>query len=347
MMKSIPENISRWERDEIVYREFYRLSKAGKKEEAEAYAGQNGTPEEKEWLMFPGSIDPKKTENDFFNTGRNVQIRKHPRFFPLFFHNHTFFEIIYVLSGKCVEYTGETRLTAAKVVLREGDLFLLAPNVTHGIEVLDDSIVVNILVRHSTFLDIFLNTVRDKSDIAMFFLANLYEKEKIPYLLFHTMRDDQICSDILEMMKEQEEMDEYSDRIVCAMLTIFFNHLSRRFSDRMETGGRERKPAEYEKRMMDYILRNYQSVSLKELARVFHFSVPYCSRVVKEISGVSFQDLVTSIRLQQAENLLSHTQMSIADIGDQTGYKNPETFIRAFQRIYHMSPSQYRKHLTM
>ena len=35
--------------------------------------------------------------------------------------------------------------------LREGDICILAPDVDHGIEVFDDSIVLNVLIRYSTF----------------------------------------------------------------------------------------------------------------------------------------------------------------------------------------------------
>lgn len=61
--------------------------------------------------------------------------------------------------------------------------------------------------------------------------------------------------------------------------------------------------------------------------------------------GVSFSELITQIRLEQGENLLSHTQMSVADISERLGYKNPETFIRAFYRNYKRTPNQYRKSL--
>lgn len=101
--------------------------------------------------------------------------------------------------------------------------------------------------------------------------------------------------------------------------------------------------SEYSEPMMSYIMNHSSDVSLTDIANHFHFSVPYCSRLVKEFSGLPFSKLITQIRMSQAENLLTHTQMSVADISEQVGYKNPETFIRVFTRIYHLSPTQYRK----
>ncbi|MBQ9210720.1 MAG: helix-turn-helix transcriptional regulator [Clostridia bacterium] len=41
--------------------------------------------------------------------------------------------------------------------------------------------------------------------------------------------------------------------------------------------------------------------------------------------------------------MLLHTRTSVADIGYMVGYENPESFIRAFQKVYGCSPSVYRK----
>ncbi|MBO7709096.1 MAG: helix-turn-helix domain-containing protein [Lachnospiraceae bacterium] len=335
--EEIRNRLLSWDRDELFYREYTQRILSGQPVE-DLMADEEIPREWKDWISDPGCIDPNKTEDDFFREKRNVSLQKHPRFFPYFEHRHTFFEMIYVLSGKCREVT-----EGAKTILEEGDLFVLAPNVTHGIEVKDESVVLNILIRHNTFMDIFLNTVRDKSQIALFFLGNLYEKDKIPYLLYHTGKDERIRDHILDLAMEQSIHDEYADKISCALVTLFFHHLTRSYSCSMEIPGVIRKEQAYQNEMIRYITDHYQSVTLGELAETFHFSVPYCSRLVQEITGRSFSRLVTELRVQQGENLLSHTQMNVGDISAQVGYRNPETFIRAFTRIYRMSPSQYRR----
>ena len=156
----------------------------------------------------------------------------------------------------------------SRTELREGDICILAPEVDHGIEVFDDSVVLNVLVRYSTFADVFYNVIRDKGQIAAFFLGNLFEKSRVRYLIYHT---------------------------------------------------------------------------LGEVAERFHFSEPYCSKRILGITGMPFSELVTRIRLQNGESMLIHTQMSIADISERVGYKNPETFVRCFRRYYQMTPGQYRK----
>lgn len=177
----------------------------------------------------------------------------------------------------------------------------------------------------------------------MFFLGSLYKKRRIEYLIFRTAQDEVIRNYVLEMYMEQICQDDFSDRIMCSILTIFFNQLTRRHGKTVEIKNQDKLHDPYQEEMLNYIINNYNSVSIKSLAEHFHFSEPYCSIIVKEISGATFSELLTSIRMQQGENLLTQTQLSIEAISEQVGYKNPESFIRAFKRIYHVSPSQYRK----
>lgn len=247
--------------------------------------------------------------------------------------------MIYVLSGECTQ-----RFLEEKVHLKSGDLCLLAPNVVHGIEAFqDDCVILNILIRRSTFLDIFYNTVRDKSQISLFFIGNIYAKRKIRFLLFHTDRDPVIRNHILDMYQEHKNGDEYSDRIICGQLTIFFTQLTRRHREHLDIPDARKNKSEYESALINHIIVNCATITLSGLAKQFHFSEPYCSKFVKSISGLTFTSLLTNIRLQQGEQLLMLSQLSVEDISDKVGYKNPESFIRAFKRQYGMSPSQYRK----
>lgn len=337
--KLIVDYLKQWNPDELFFRDYYYALEERTSID-DLLKREDITEADKKLALNPDSGDSHMSEARFFSKTQNVVLIKHPRYCPFFTHQHVFFEIIYVLSGHGLEITNDR-----SVELHEGDLCILAPNVTHGLKVFDDSVIVNILIRHSTFMDIFLNTIRDKSQISLFFMGNMYEKNKIRYLLYPTADDDVIRNYILDMYTEQLHQDEYSDRIICSLLTIFFTQLTRRHGKNVIVPDIIGSKSEYSDEILNYIINHYESVTLNDLAEHLHFSVPYCSKVVKAISGTSFSDLITQIRIKQGENLLSHTQMSVADISDKIGYKNPETFIRAFNRFYHLSPSQYRKNM--
>lgn len=330
-------HLKEWGKDELFYREVYMTKEKGMSLEPLRQRTDIAS-DIREWALKPDSIDPYKTEESFFANGRNVTLIKHPRYLPFFAHRHAFFEIIYVVSGHCLEVTNDRR-----VELKEGELCILAPDVSHGLEVYDESVVLNILIRYSTFMDIFYNIICGKGQLAGFFLGNLYEKDKTRYLLYHACEDEVIRNSILDMYMEQMQRDVYSDRIICSQLTIFFARLTRRHGGTVELSGRSRGKAEYSDGILNYILQNYAAVTLRDVAARFHFSEPYCSRMIRDITGSSFTELLTRIRLGNGENLLACTQMSVADISQRIGYKNPETFIRSFSKAYHVTPSQYRK----
>ena len=214
------EDIEKWQIDEKFFRDYYNAVNSGK-DTSEILSRPEVAESDKELALDPLSLDPHMTEIKFFEDGRNVFLVKHPRYLPYFTHNHAFFEMIYVMKGHCSQITNN-RL----IEMSEGDLCILAPNVTHGIQVYDDSIIINILIRHSTFQDIFLHSIRDKSHISLFFLGNIYEKSAIDYLMFHTAGDDIIRNYILDMYMEQTHLDDYSDRIICSLMTIFFTQLT-------------------------------------------------------------------------------------------------------------------------
>lgn len=331
-------DLEKWSENERFFKEFY-YARQNEKSIKDLIKKTKADREEVENAINPDRIDMIMSEERFFPSGRNAMLIKHPRYYPYFTHQHVFFEMIYVLKGHCMEITND------KVVeLNEGDICLLAPNVTHGLKSYDDdSIIINLLIRYSTFQDIFLNTIRSKSQLSMFFMGNIYEKRKTHYLLYHTSDDIIIRNYILDMYLEQMNDDAYSDRIICSLMTIFFTQLTRRHGRTVEIPDINMEISEIGSLMLNYIVNNYSTVTLTTLSEAFHYSVPYCSKIIKEVSGNSFSDLLTSIRLQQGENLLIHTPLSIADISDKLGYMNPETFIRAFSRIYHMSPTQYRR----
>lgn len=326
----------RWDEQEEFYRGWHLADDARR---AELLADERIPREFRENVAHPEGIDPLKTEERFFASGRNVSLVKHPRYLPYFEHSHDFYEMICVLSGSC-----EQVLDGSSQVLAGGDVCLIAPGVPHGIEVMDDSLVVNVLIRSSSFLDLFQGALRDHGPVASFFLGSAFGQQGARSLVFHTGSDPLLRDAICDMYAEQQEDDDVADRIVCSLLMVFLARLARGYGDAAElTDVRRREPSELGDRMLAHVLAHAADVTLASLAREFHYSAPYCSRVVREASGHTFTELVTLARIERAMALLAGTQLSVASIGERVGYRSPETFIRAFERQLYLTPSQYRR----
>ena len=94
--------------------------------------------------------------------------------------------------------------------------------------------------------------------------------------------------------------------------------------------------------MLNYIQANYQTVTLEDMANVFHLSTPYISKYIKDKSGKTFGEHVTQVRLKRAKTLLKNGNMTVENISYAIGYPNAEHFIRVFKKAFNMTPIQYR-----
>lgn len=269
-------------------------------------------------------------------TDKCIYLTKHDRCTPPFIHTHTFFEIIYVLKGSCLHHIHGNSYTMA-----EGDLCMISPAVEHSIFADEHSIILNILVRRSNIEDILFNALRDKNVISDFLVNSIYLKNYAAYIVFHTFQDEEVKTQILEMYLEQFTDDVLSDRILSSMLMIFFVKLIRKYKRTAETPLAPVSDTA-SARLLHYIADDFASITLNELAARLNYSVPYCSKYIKKMTGQSFIQLQKRIRFQKAEKYLTSTNFSIQKISSLVGYENPENFIRAFKKEYGISPSGYR-----
>ena len=71
-------------------------------------------------------------------------------------------------------------------------------------------------------------------------------------------------------------------------------------------------------------------------------STAYLSRLVKEISGSTINEHVTSLIYQEACNLLSHSSMSIGEIADALSFSDQSALTNFFKMRAGMTPLAYR-----
>lgn len=283
------------------------------------------------------SISEKYMFDEKMST-RDAYLSKHNRYSPVYIHTHDYFEMFYVMRGQCHQRINEEAMT-----MQEGDLCFLAPYTPHTMEVFDDSIIINIYIRISTFDDIFFNILRSKNILSMFFMNSLYTSSHMDYLVFHTGGDEEIYTEILSMMLEQMADDEYTNRIIYNLLSVFFTKLMRKYAKTASHSMEHKAGDEHLQEIISYIYDHYQTVTLNELTEHFHLTAAYCSRLIKNHTGRNFKDLLKDIRLRKARNMLLTTNAKISEISRRLGYENKESFNRLFKQHYGVSPGVYRE----
>lgn len=333
--------------DEKIYKTYYELRNAPKKQEEYVQSLDRNFIIQHNILLpnFPEVYFPEELQEQdlHFNFGdisnRFVFLNKHYRYTPVIEHSHDYFEIIYMLRGSCHQMLGGENLP-----LHQGDICFIPPHTKHTLEIFDDSVAINITVRRSKFQEIFLSNMRQGSLLTHFFLSSLYSKRPMRRIVFSTGLDTQIEATILSMYLENISDDEYSSQVLDHMLPLLFINIQRKYSKSASVidGTSATNPAAM--KLIEYINSNSTVISLNELADHFHYSVSHCSRLIKEETGMTYTAFLRHLRMSKAATMLLNSNNSVAYISELMGFLNTETFIRTFQKEFHETPTQYRKH---
>lgn len=89
------------------------------------------------------------SDEEWFQNGENILVCKHLRYSPVSMHTHSFIEISYMLSGSCKEVIQFPSGVTEQLILQQGDFFIIPPKLQHSVEIFNDSIMINILIRTS------------------------------------------------------------------------------------------------------------------------------------------------------------------------------------------------------
>lgn len=99
--------------------------------------------------------------------------------------------------------------------------------------------------------------------------------------------------------------------------------------------------------VLRYIEEHYREGTLAELAGIMGYDVYCLSRMIKQVLGRNYKELLQVKRLNQAAFLLQNTGMNIVDISVAVGYDNTSYFHRIFKGYYGQSPREYRLSQTL
>jgi len=333
-IQSFLSELEKYKEEEIFYKRCYEL-RSDQKALNNFFASFDEKELERRILELP-TKDNLSEINEKYLFGdaekKNILLCKHHRYYPAFNHYHDYFEVFYVLSGQCVNTIGTERFA-----LPAGSLCFIGPYINHTLEVFDDSIVINICIRKTTFNEIFFNLLTSGDFLSGFFLGNLYPVDPIEYIVFNIGSDNEMIDMLFSMLIEQTRHDEYSDRIMHNLVSVFFSMVVRKKVKGQVTVGKVEQ-----QRYISYINENFRSISLSDVAKHFNISRTHCSRIIKAVTGKSFSELLQSIRMRHALTMLATTNIKIEDVSLSLGYINQETFIRSFKKNIGLSPGQYR-----
>lgn len=254
-----------------------------------------------------------------------------------FIHIHDCLEINYIFKGEC-----ELNFLDEKRILTEGDFCIISPYAKHNtILRTRDSYIFPVLVKESTFKETFYPLLSDEDLLSRFLKNTLSDKSLPNYLLFKTSMSSEIKDLMKRLFLENFRYDRYVNRCNILWLNLLFANILRNYETYSQFSSYQSGP-DYAP-ILRYIQNHYKTVSLPKLSKIFHYSVPHLSKVIKEATGQNYTHLVKQLKMREALHYLEKTDESIEAISEKVGYNSADHFYRIFHDFQGISPQQYRK----
>lgn len=129
---------------------------------------------------------------------------------------------------------------------------------------------------------------------------------------------------------EQTEIPEY----------LLAAGLFRLYSELFAQPGKKRNPVQL---VQDYVRSCYmQKVSVEDLARQLHMDRRYLSRLFKRKTGVSIQEYIVQVRMEESKGFLRRG-CSVQEAAQLCGYDDAAGFSRIFKKHCGVSPANWKK----
>ena len=95
--------------------------------------------------------------------------------------------------------------------------------------------------------------------------------------------------------------------------------------------------------ILTYVSNNLQTIkTLDQVAAHFFVSKYHLSHQFKNVTGFTFIEFLTKIKISRSLHLLKHTNDNIVQISEACGFETPAYFCIVFKKKMNMTPLQYR-----
>jgi two-component system, response regulator YesN len=97
------------------------------------------------------------------------------------------------------------------------------------------------------------------------------------------------------------------------------------------------------KQILQYIDENYtRELQLIDLEDKFNMNKYYVGQLIKENTGINFNDYINKKRLERSLALLTNSDLAIKAIAEEVGYKYAHYYTKLFKKAYGVAPGEYR-----
>lgn len=264
-------------------------------------------------------------------------------YYPFHLHKDDF-EIICILNGQVT--ISDSALTHA---LSYGDVYIFNPNDPHKIVSEDKS---NLILTIQFSRDYWSEQLPQLKDA--YFICDTFSEEgtyptQIKYLRFLLAR---LYTLYFEKSGSDLALEEVAVDLLQLLLQDFLNYTYERDASgrvnivRLQNTMHTYKNYDRMYRIVDYVSDHFrEKLTLEQIAKMEYLSLSYVSKYIKETLGLTFSELLSLTRCEEAERLLASSKKTIDQIASEVGFANRKHLATQFKRWFSKTPTQYRKGL--
>lgn len=251
-------------------------------------------------------------------------------------HNHTFFELVYILKGTATHWIGQESMS-----LRAGDYFIIDPGSAHSYKDTKDFEIVNCL-----FLPEYIDRALGECPSLSSLLSNQVLRFGVPIDIRAADRilhdEDKSVGKLIRLMENEYAQQNvgYMELLRCYLTQVLV--LAVRASENAEKARvRHRATAA----VVEYLQQNYaQPLSLDTISSRFGYTPQYLSSLFHKDTGTTIQDFLQRLRVEEACKQMD-SKLSLTELAQAVGYTDTKHFSKIFRKHKGVSPREYRSNL--
>ena len=245
-------------------------------------------------------------------------------------------EIVKITAGEVSLVVGTERFSA-----KRGDIVFVPPTMIFSV----DAISEKASVRGIIFKNSIIEENMENFDAEIFYMFYIQSKSKIAHFTSDSPVYTALDCCISACHEENASKDVCYKLPIRANIYLLMTSLLRYYcgskdeSDKMIYHNVLRlRP------VMDYITKNYcEKIYIEKLSEMIGVSADYFTKMFKDSIGKTPIEYINGLRINRAMQLLSETELPMAEIAESTGFCNPNYFHKIFKQYMETSPLVFRK----
>jgi AraC-like DNA-binding protein len=167
--------------------------------------------------------------------------------------------------------------------------------------------------------------------------------------LYLSKKEETVVEGILKNIEQeyQGNIDGFSQNVMISQIELLLNYADRYYNRQFLT----RRPANSDLliRLEEILDKHFNDIpatglpTVKDIASHLNISPNYLSDMLRIHTGQNTQQHIHTKLIEKAKEILSSSNLTVAEIAYRLGFEHPQSFSKIFKRKTNVSPMEYRQ----